>query len=211
MTALVAHTAGVHHWVTDIVSTAAAERRVRSEPPPGISSEPEAALRWYEAGLAELLGVLGAADPNAVVWNWFDRRPAPTRFWHRRMANETAVHRWDAQAAAGIPRPVDVVLAVDGIDEFLTFVSAWLPRWPVEGLVGSLHLHATDTDGEWSLSLTGNGLQHRREHSKADAAVRGPASDLFLWINNRVTPDSPQLEVFGDRQLVDGWRAVNFG
>jgi uncharacterized protein (TIGR03083 family) len=207
MTRLVAHTAEVHRWVADIVRTAATERpRERRQAPPG----PGAVLSWYTEGLTGLLDVLGRADPDALVWNFFDRKPAPTRFWHRRMAHETAVHRWDAQAAAGMTQPIDAGLAVDGIDEFLSFVSAWLPRRPIDGLSGSLHLHATDTAGEWSLELAPDQLEHRREHSKADAAIRGPASDLFLWAANRVAPDSPQLEVFGDRKIVDAWRAVKF-
>jgi hypothetical protein len=126
------------------------------------------------------------------------------------MAHETAIHRWDAQAAAGAPRPVGAALAVDGIDEFLGFVAAWLPRTPIDGLVGSLHLHATDIDGEWSLWLEANRLDHRRGHTRADAAIRGPASDLFLWATNRVGPDAAQLEVFGDRHVVDRWGAVKF-
>jgi uncharacterized protein (TIGR03083 family) len=209
MTALVGHVAAVHHWAAEIVRTGASERVPREGPDP--AEEPDAVLAWYHAGLTELLEVLGGADPDALVWNWFDRRPTPGRFWHRRMAHETGVHRWDAQSASGVAQPIDAVLSVDGIDEFLMFVSAWLPRSPVKGLVGSLHLHATDTDGEWSLSLTGDRLQHRREHTKADAAIRGPASDLFLWINNRVAPESPRLQVFGDRNIVDAWRAVEFG
>jgi uncharacterized protein (TIGR03083 family) len=208
VTALVGHVTALHHWVTGILRTGATERPKRERPDP--AATPDAALRECQAALTELLDALGTADPNALVWNWFDDRPAPARFWHRRMAHETAVHRWDAQAAAGASRPIDAALAVDGIDEFLSFVEEWLTVRPVEGLAGSLHLHATDVDGEWSLFFGGHGLEHRREHSKADAAIRGPASDLFLWMVNRIAPDSPELQLFGDRGIVDAWRAVKF-
>ena len=208
VTALVGHVTAVHHWVAGIVRTGATERLRRKVPDP--TATPDAALREYQAGLTELLDVLGTADPNALVWNWFDEKPAPARFWHRRMAHETAVHRWDAQAAAGVTQPIDAALAVDGIDEFLLFVEEWLSTRPVDGLVGSLHLHATDVDGEWSLLFGDHGLEHRREHSKADAAIRGPASDLFLWVVNRIDPDSPELQLFGDPDIVDAWRAVKF-
>jgi uncharacterized protein (TIGR03083 family) len=208
VTDLVSHVATIHHWVAGIIRTGASERPRKEGP--DAAPEADAALSRYQAGLTELLDALGAADPNALVWNWFDCRPAPSRFWHRRMAQETAVHRWDAQAGAGVAQPIDAGLAVDGIDEFLSFVNVWLPERPLEGLAGSLHLHATDIDGEWSLSFTEDGLEHRREHSQADAAVRGPASDLLLWIANRITPDAPQLQVFGDRGIVDAWQAVRF-
>lgn len=208
MTALVGHVAAVHRWVAGIVTTGATERPRRERPDPAAS--PDEALGRYQAGLTELLDVLGQADPNAMVWNWFEERPAPARFWHRRMAHETAVHRWDAQAAAGVTRPIAAALAVDGVDEFLWFAGEWLRATPVDGLAGSLHLHATDVDGEWSLFFGDRGLEHRREHSKADAAIRGPASDLFLWMVNRIAPDSRELKMFGEPGIVDAWRAVRF-
>ena len=64
-----------------------------------------------------------------------------------------------------------------------------LPTEPVDGLTGSLHLHATDTDGEWYLGLAPDRLEHRREHAKADAALRGTASDLLLWLVGRRPAD----------------------
>jgi hypothetical protein len=145
-----------------------------------------------------------------MVWNWRDRAAAPALFWFRRMANETAVHRWDGEAAAGHPQPVATDLAIDGIDEYLSFVERWLARTPVEGLSGSLHLHATDTDGEWSLQLSPDRLEHSRSHAKADAAVRGPVSDLLLWMLNRVPADSPSLQLFGDPAIVARWGQLKF-
>jgi uncharacterized protein (TIGR03083 family) len=209
MTGLVGHTAAVHHWVAGIVRTKATERPARRRPS-DVATEPGAVLAWFDEGLADLLEVLAKADPSELVWNWFDDKPAETRFWHRRMAHETAVHRWDAQAAAGDPRSIDRPLALDGIDEFLGFLARWLPGEPIDGLTGSLHLHATDGDGEWLLALAPDHLGHRREHAKADAAVRAPASDLLLWMINRLPADSPGLEIFGDRAIVDSWRQLKF-
>jgi hypothetical protein len=81
---------------------------------------------------------------------------------------------------------------------------------PVEGLSGSLHLHATDSAGEWSLTLRPNELRHERSHTKADATICGSASDLYLWLLNRRPADSSELELHGDRRIVDSWRAVTF-
>ena len=56
----------------------------------------------YDAGLDALVAALAATDPDEPVWNWSPTHAAaPARFWFRRMAQETAVHRWDAEAAAG--------------------------------------------------------------------------------------------------------------
>ena len=43
-----------------------------------------------------------------------------------------------------------------------------------------------------------------RAHAKGDVAVRGPASDLFVFAYNR--RDATGLEVFGDTAVVDRWR-----
>jgi uncharacterized protein (TIGR03083 family) len=207
MTALVTHVGGLYSWVDHILRTRATEYAKRqTEAPDGA----QATLEWYEEALRQILSTLGETDPDQEVWNWRDRGPAPARFWWRRMAHETAIHRWDGEAAVGSTSPIAAELAVDGIDEYLSFVGLWLSRNPVEGLTGSLHLHATDTDGEWSLDLSPDHLEHRREHSKADAAIRGPVSDLLLWMVNRVPVDAPGFQVFGDRALMDRWGQLTF-
>jgi uncharacterized protein (TIGR03083 family) len=209
MMGLVQHISGVHRWAAEIVRTHATER-IRRQSRGEAPDEPGALLASYEDGLAELLVVLGHADGDQPVWNWLDGRPAPARFWHRRMAHETAVHRWDAQAAAGHAQPMDAGLAEDGIDEFLDLVAVNLAHRPLEGPAGSLHLHATDAEGEWWLVLGRDHLEQRRQHAKADAAIRGPVSDLFLWLMNRRSRESPGLEVFGDPAVVARWATVTF-
>jgi uncharacterized protein (TIGR03083 family) len=207
MTALLTHLGRIYRWVGTIVATKAAEY-VKVDPPAldGFA----ATLAWFEEELAQVLATLAGADPDEAVWNWFDRGPAPARFWVRRMAHETAMHRWDAELGAGDPHPIAADLAVDGVDEFVSFADRWLARTPVAGLDGSLHLHATDTDGEWFLQLSPGNVACRREHAKADAALRGPASDLLLWMLNRVPADAPTLQVFGDRGLINSWGQLKF-
>lgn len=209
MAALLAHVGSAHRWFTDIVQARATEDPHRF---PAAPADARDLLAWYDEGLAELMEVLSAIPPGERVWNWFDNKPAPARFWHRRASLETAVHRWDAQFAAGNAEPVDPELAVDGIDEHLDFLSFFflLKVKHVEGLTGSLHLHATDMDGEWLLNLAPDRIEHSHSHAKADAALQGPASDLFLWLVNRRSPDSPELRLFGDRGIIDAWRSVSW-
>jgi uncharacterized protein (TIGR03083 family) len=207
MTGLLTHLGAVHRWVDLLVATKSAAYVKRQHP---TFSDIGAAVAWYQEGLRQLEVTLGAADPHQPVWNWFDGQAAPARFWIRRMAHETAMHRWDGEAAAGDATPIGADLAVDGVDEFLSFVGRWLARSPIDSLHGSLHLHATDADGEWTLNLWPDRLEQRREHAKADAALRGPASDLLLWMLNRQPADSPRLQVFGDRAIVECWGRVKF-
>ena len=127
-------------------------------------------------------------------------------FWSRRVAHETAVHRWDAQAAAGAPEPVDVRLAVDGIQEMFDLLTARPGHERVRGDGETIHLHCTDTDGEWLVRLTPQGVAVTREHAKGDVAARGTASDLLLLLWGRVPPD--RVEVFGDASLLARWQEL---
>jgi hypothetical protein len=130
------------------------------------------------------------------------------------MALETAVHRWDAQAAAGgagQAGEVDAVLAADGVDEYFElFVDGRLHGEAVEGLHGSLHLHATDGEGEWWIAFAPDHVERRHEHAKADAAVRGPASALLLWVWKRCPDDAEELQVFGDTEILKRLGAITF-
>ncbi len=86
-------------------------------PAPGTPHQPELALlaRGYGALIAEFR----ARQPTDPVPTWYD--PDETvAFWIRRMAQETVVHRIDAELAAGLPvTPVPGDLALDGVDEVL--------------------------------------------------------------------------------------------
>jgi uncharacterized protein (TIGR03083 family) len=210
MSALVGHVSSVHRWAAQMLRSRATERlsrRTMDAPP----SEPEAVLAWYGAGLSDLMAALDQIDPDEPVWNWRPDGDRRARFWHRRMANETAVHRWDAQAAAGDAVALDAALSVDGIDEYLElFLAGRLKEQPVAALNGSLHLHATDIDGEWWLALAPDNLDRRHEHAKADTAIRGPASELLLWLWNRRPSDSAELQTFGSPVILDHFRSFTF-
>ncbi|HWB72304.1 MAG TPA: hypothetical protein VG452_08795, partial [Egibacteraceae bacterium] len=121
--------------------------------------------------------------------------------WRRRMAHETAVHRWDAEAAAGRARPLDAELAADGIDEYFTvFLRAPQPSYG--GPRGTLHVHRLDGPGEWLVHLRPGMPVVERGHARADAALRGTASDLLLvlWRRRPVT----SVALVGDAALVEG-------
>ena len=65
---------------------------------------------------------------------------------------------------------------------------------------GSVHLHSTDGDGEWTLRAGDDGaIVVTRDHAKADAALRGEANDLLLVLWRRLPIDA--VDVFGDEQL----------
>jgi uncharacterized protein (TIGR03083 family) len=192
---LVYHLGEVHYFWGEMARRHLAAPEV--EPP---ERPPDTELVAWAAGQAVELGrVLGESDPATRVWTWAPQKDVA--FIVRRMAQETAVHRWDAEAAAGDAGPIDAELASDGIDEFLTFFIDDGPKGGVM-LGGSVHLHATDTPGEWLVREEPDGaLTVTAEHAKGDAAVRGPASDLLLVLWRRIGLD--RVEVLGDRGVAE--------
>ena len=160
-------------------------------------------MPYFRDGARQLVDALAATDPATSVWT-FSAADRTAGFWYRRRAQETAVHRYDAELAAGTPMPIDTELAVDGIDEFLF---AFLPRLAANlGDLGDakIHLHCTDAEGEWLVARAGDDVVVTREHAKGDVAARGTASDLLLFLWGRVPASA--LEVFGDAGVLDGFR-----
>lgn len=174
-----------------------------ASPPDG-----DAVLGWFDDRSATVQQTLRTADPDGLAWTFAGVKTAA--FWIRRQAHETMVHRWDAEAAVGDTSPIDHALAVDAIDEYaevsLRFSSSRPDRTFPEG---SLHLHATDGPGEWMFDTAADGsVLVTQEHGKGDAAVRGSAGDLAIWIRNRPV-DASRLEIFGDADVAAAWQAVS--
>ncbi|MBW3620570.1 MAG: maleylpyruvate isomerase family mycothiol-dependent enzyme [Actinobacteria bacterium] len=107
-------------------------------------------VHWARTQADRLLEVLIDLDPDAPRWNWTGA-PQTAAFIPRRMAHETAVHRVDAERAAGEASPVDAKLAADGIDEVL---SVLVPaRGDYDGPAGFLGIGETDTSRAWAVHL----------------------------------------------------------
>lgn len=196
---LVDHVAGVFHRVGSWVRLRA-DRRLTAEeigPAPG-----------FDEALAALVDVLSSTPLDEPVWNWSLNQPKVAAFWPRRMACETAVHRVDAQGAAGAMTPIDARLAVDAMDELLDVIVPARTAFGAEAsLGGSIHFHCTDVAGEWLVSAADGTVDVTRAHAKGDAAVRGPASDVLLWAYNRAPEGASAIEVFGDEAVRAAWHA----
>ena len=191
---LVYHLGEVHHFWRTIV----ADRRDTWEGYEQPDRPADADLvAWYRSGLADTVAVLGAVDPAQSNWTWSTDKSAA--FVIRRMAQETAIHRWDAEQAAGLDTGVEPHLASDGIDEFLM----WFADEPKEGAPapgGSVHLHCGDVPGEWTVRLNAEGtFDIERAHAKGDCALRGSASDLLLALWRRRPASS--IDVVGDADV----------
>jgi uncharacterized protein (TIGR03083 family) len=196
---LCAHLARVHRWAAEIVEARPDEpaghwKRLRAPVGPDV-------FDFVDAGIAELGGALDRADPAEPCWSWTDDRTV--RFWARRQAHELAIHRWDAQCAAGRPEPIEHGQAVDSIQELFD-IRPFRPGGVTPGHGETVHLHCTDGEGEWLARFEPDRAVVTHEHAKGDAAARGTASDLLLLMWGRIPVD--RVEVFGDASLLASWR-----
>ena len=148
--------------------------------------------------LEHLLDTFQINDFSSPCWSWTTNRTVG--FWVRRMAHENTVHNWDTEGTLGAHSSVPPLLAVDGIEEklFMHPADADFPD-------ASIHLHCTDCEGEWMLASSGGELEIKREHGKGDAAVRGKAEDILLYLWGR---GQENLECFGDEEVINAWALI---
>lgn len=204
---LVRHIGGAHRWVESMVSARSAEML----PFPKRPHEWEETASWYEEGVALLSAALREAGDDAPVWNWVAMGAGPAIFWYRRMAQETSIHRWDAENAVGEPRPIDAALAVDGIGEAIEMLAMRLAMSPEPALSGRLGLEATDASISFTLRLRPEAVDRVEGTSDADAVVRATASDLQLWLTGRRLAKGSTIATDGDQVLADALGALKFG
>ena len=137
-------------------------------------------LAWFRDGHAALAQTLATADP-AVACATFMPAPSPLAFWARRQAHETAIHRADADSAAGTMPEYEADFAADGIDELIMGFGRRRKYQPgADGGTG-LRVLATDTSDAWLIeALEGRVLPRRDAGSQEEAGctVSGPASGL---------------------------------
>jgi uncharacterized protein (TIGR03083 family) len=164
-------------------------------PPAGTETEDPLALldRAYE----ELVGEFASRKPEEPAGSWYS--PDQTvGFWIRRMAQETVIHRIDAELGAGQPvAPVPDDLAVDGIDELLrVFVAYGVATWGsyfTDVLAGPEHTYSIRTDGAaWRVRTSPGEFRVGADDGADDAAevtVSGPPAAVLRWVWNREGAD----------------------
>jgi len=197
---VVKHLGLVHEWSAGLLRDYPAERPPFPSAPEGMGTAELA--EWADARRQALLDAVSQSDGAREVWAFGAMRPAA--FWWRRQAVETAIHAWDGSAAAGAAWEIPADAAMAGIEEAMEWnlgrlFAAAPPAW---GDGRTVHLHRTDGEGEWLLTI-GSPPTVEHGHAKGDLAVRGPASQLLLWMWGRPAT----VELFGDSALAEAWAA----
>ena len=183
--------------------------QVTAADPDHVADVPDApeqvTTEWFDAQADRLRDTLEVADPERPCWNWSGSNL--TAGWViRRMAHETAVHRWDVEDATGTPNCIETTLAADGIDERID-VFAIAPGGVDMSGAPVMLLVATDVDSRWTISVTSDGVG-RASSGRPVLRVDGPASTLGLLLWDRLGLDAVALTSTGDVQLLDAWRAA---
>ncbi|MDG4821515.1 maleylpyruvate isomerase family mycothiol-dependent enzyme [Asanoa sp. WMMD1127] len=173
----------------------------------------EKSLALLDRAHAELVAEFAERPDDQPCPTWYE--PDQTvGFWVRRMAQETVIHRVDAELAAGFPiSPIPAELADDGIAEVLeVFLSYATRNWPED--FGDL-LRA---DGNKSVLVSAGGARWlvRLHHGSVDIApdtagqavaqVSGAPHDVLLWLWRRLGDNAVRVD--GDAAAVARLRAL---
>ena len=156
---------------------------------------------WFRSEAESMERTLRGLDPDHPVWTFGPPRQQGG-FWHRRMAQETIIHRWDAESAHRVPRPIETGFAVDGLEEMAdTWIARSRRRSKLAGTGESYLFRPSDTDRSWLVRFDADRFEVEPAPGPADVTLSGIASDLLLFLWQRVPRD--RLSIEGDPALLD--------
>jgi len=196
---LIAHVTDVYRFFTAQLEAADPDERVPHDG--GHAGNP---LDAFDDGVARLVSTLERLGPDSPSWNW-SGTDLVAGWVARRMALETAVHRFDGENTFGRAMQIESELAVDGLDKRLdVHLRVDILDQPKATLGGSVCMVCSDVDAAWVIEVGAGRVRWRRARGPADVVLVGTASDLFLFSWNRVGLDA--LSVTGRRDVASAWR-----
>jgi uncharacterized protein (TIGR03083 family) len=194
--ALERHQLRVYRWATSVIT---GEDRDES-PLPEPADLPDALVDGADRVRAAL-----KAAPATLDVETFLPGSSPRLFWARRMAHETAIHRVDAELAAGYGvTPAADDFATDGIDELLLgFVPTRLSDITVDKPF-TITIEPLDVNAGWTVAAGQAGATaYAGASDDSELTVFGAVSALYLWLWNRSGDDEVSLS--GQMTLADVW------
>jgi len=204
---LLAHVHYVHRWATAYVADALTEMVPEPEETELLAGAPpdDALLASVQEGHLALIRALADAPADVRCWTFLPA-PSPLAMWARRQAHETAIHRVDAELAAGrSPTAFDPGFAADGVDELLFgFLGRAQPPTKEKAVLGTIGLEASDGPERWSLRLMTDRVETTRAITGCELRVRATAADIYVLLWNR--PPSSEPDMTGAVDLLDAWR-----
>jgi uncharacterized protein (TIGR03083 family) len=201
------HVAGSHHAVALILADRPSADFEQAAAMPRIETNDPAFPEWFAANTERLLTQCRTVPPAAVCWAPHPLLAGTAAYWMRRIAYDTLVHRWDAEAGAGIAgAAMEPDIAADAVDELLD-VGLRVTRAVADAPAGpAIRLACVDTPHVWHLDLSevGRLTIHARPIDVA-VTLSGTADDLLLSLWRRIEIDGASIEVDGDRSVLARW------
>jgi uncharacterized protein (TIGR03083 family) len=193
---LVIHVGGVHRWAGDLVENARETFDTEAGAAVGTGPADDELLAWLRSGRDALVTTLRAAPADRTCFTLW-KAPDARAFWARRQAHETAMHRADADAAAGLATDYGDAFAVDGIEEILYGFAGRKKAYEPTTL-----LLSAGSDS-WHLTMGADGVRVRPGDSDeaADATIAGTPTDVYLWLWNR----GSAATISGDAAAAERW------
>lgn len=201
---LAEHLGVIHRWAEELVRLRSPVRIARE------SSDAERAAvspKWISDGGDLLVTTLLAANADDEMWAWgLDQH---VRFWSRRQLHETLVHRMDLELAAQRDPRAEDAIAIDAIDEYLTNIEKVAGHSPdvslLRGHGEKMAFRIRDVETLWSITFGKDGFSVSSTEGRFDAELVGSPVDVLLVILRRRGIDHGNVELLGDRQLIDFW------
>ena len=201
------HVAGSHHAVALILEDRPSADFEQAAAMPRIETNDPAFPEWFAANTERLLAQCRTVPPAAVCWAPHPLLAGTAAYWMRRIAYDTLVHRWDAEAGAGIAgAAMEPEIAADAVDELLD-VGLRVTRAVADAPAGpAIRLACVDTHHAWHLDLSEVGrLTIHAEPIDVVVTLSGTAEDLLLWLWGRIEIEGASIEVDGDRSVLARW------
>lgn len=194
---LVWHLTDVQWFWSQVVGRALLSRDdvgPRPEPP----ASDDHLVAGFRDGAGALVQALEGAEPALPVWSWAGGQQ--DIFWvRRRQAHEAAIHRWDADATVGDPGPIEAVLALDGVDEWIEWMAD--PEELASAAPVMVRLVVSDREAARVLRVEADGTFASEPAGQPDGTITASASDLDLLLWRRVAP--ADVSIVGDRSAVE--------
>jgi uncharacterized protein (TIGR03083 family) len=223
VTDLVLHLGAVHRAVSHVIGERMQQPPERGDIPrlglaeewrgwlppahaPQRSPVPASLLDWFHHGAADLAERFRATAPGVQVWTW--SADHTVGFWRRMQAIEVAIHRWDAENAVGMARPLDAALAADAIGQTFEVMA---PMRRTAGKAPPGHgerflFQRTDGPGNWAVRFDGDAVLLGTPDGHYDIRISGTASDLTLFLWQRAV--TGKLDIQGDTSLLSRYFAL---
>lgn len=218
ITNLVEHVGQTQNWVAEIIERRITDPTQLPTEAAALPADPRQWEAWLSQSAQRVADALSDDAMDAPVFNAAADGRTGTRFWMSSVLNETVVHGFDGDNAAGRPADIAPDIAAALIGNHLAMLTS--PTWELQrsesahairGTGQTLQLLATDTadgTGAWFVERRPDGAAWQPGTKPADVTVTGSAQSLLLVLTRRLPltdRETTKITIEGDAGIVRHW------